>query len=275
MGVALAVSRAVRSVSMTDGLGWRGAGKISGVATITIAVRSSASRVLRSIRDGITAPGRNRPDETGDTAISDARSATLHAVHRDAQGLRSRTPSNSDSSDMRPEVAARAQPGTRGLRKSASASCDLSGQTLDLVAQMFERGVVRIASRAHEKIARARKRQHVLTRELPETALQLVPLHRVESEHRHHDGDSGVSERRIHSPDVEIPRANSPTGAKEPLDLRRARYASSGRKPELWLRRRRTCWAAGPSDACVPSSDGGPTFGVPTSSPCARENHGS
>jgi hypothetical protein len=87
--------------------------------------------------------------------------------------------------------------------------------------------------------------------------------------------------RRVESFDVEESRSDSATGAQQALDVGCLRYPSSARKPELLrglrrlgaLRRRRTCWEAEPSDACVPSSDGDSKLHDPTSSPCAREIH--
>src|SRR6185503_8166666 len=53
--------------------GRRGDGKSMGVATMTIAVSSSARRVRRSIQDVATEPGRNRPVGRGDSAECGAR----------------------------------------------------------------------------------------------------------------------------------------------------------------------------------------------------------
>src|SRR6266545_1005192 len=112
-------------------------------------------------------------------------------------------------------------------------------------------------------------RQYVLPRELAQASLQFVAPHGGESKLRHDDGDPGVSKRRIEALDVEVPRPNSLTRAEQPRDVGGSRYPSSAREPERRLRRRRTCWEAGPSDACDPSSDGDSILRDPTSCPCA------
>ena len=64
---------AIASVSPIGGRCCREDGKMIGVATITMAVSSNASKVRRSIRAArFTGPGRTRPDGTGDTGISGA-----------------------------------------------------------------------------------------------------------------------------------------------------------------------------------------------------------
>lgn len=208
---------------------------------------------------------------------------------RVARAPRSRTPSNSDSSDMKPAAVVQCPPGTRGLRESAAASSgcrrrgivgrdlrtDLRGDMADLLAQLVEARVVGLAPGTHEQVARGRLRQHLCARELSQSPLQPVSSNRGKPELRHHDSDAHVPERRIESLDVEEARRQAATRAQQTLDVGGPRYPSSTRKAERLLRRRRTCWAAVPSDACAPSSDGDSKLHDPTSFPCACETHAS
>jgi hypothetical protein len=115
----------------------------------------------------------------------------------------------------------------------------------------------------------------VLSRELAQPPLQFVALDRGEAKLRHHNGDACVTQRRFESLDVDKTSADSLTRAEKTLDVGGSRYPSSAREAELRLRRRRTCWAAVPSDACGPSSGGDSKLRDPIWFPCACGNHAS
>jgi hypothetical protein len=174
---------------------------------------------------------------------------------------------------MRRATAGQVPPGRHVRRESTGVSCDVSAEVVDLVAQRREARVVGIAPRANEQIARRELRQNESPRQLAHLALQLVSTNCREAELRHHDRDAHMPQRRIESLHVEQTGADAATRTQQTLDLGGSRYPSRAREPELPLRRRRTCWAALPSDAYVPSSDGGSTLRAPTSSPCARGIH--
>src|SRR5439155_2965770 len=152
---------------------------------------------------------------------------------------------------------------------------ELLGYACDLFAQSAEIRVVRVASRPQKYVAGVGEWQHVLSRELAKPTFQLVPLDGGMTELRNYDGDARMSEWRLETLDVQEAGSNTPTRVQQTLDVGACRYPSSAREPELRLRRRRTYWAAVPSDACVPSSDGGSILHDPIWYPCACGNHAS
>src|SRR5688572_16799297 len=220
-------------------------------------------------------PGRSRPDGTGDTAIVGASSATNRAWRRVARALRAHTPSSLDSSDTRPATRDSGRPGTPERSGSTAVSCDLDGELLDFCSQSIVRSFERVRFRAHQHVAGRLLRQHMEPHQLAQSPSELVPANNGESELRYHDGDTYVSEWIVQSLDVEQLGANPPAGAQQSLDVGGARYTASAGKTVRPLRRRRTCWEAGPSDACDPSSDDGPKWLAPTSFPCAHGIHAS
>ena len=167
----------------------------------------------------------------------------------------------------------RARPGTHARRKPGGASCYLGGEMGNVLAEPIERCAVSLTLGPEDEIARTRYRKDVDPSQLAQATLQFVSPHGGKSEFRYHDGDANVTIRGIESLGVEQARPDSPAGTQQPLDIRRSRYPSSARKPELRLRRRRTCWEAVPSDACALSSVAGRVSGGPTSSPSGRGIH--
>ena len=140
----------------------------------------------------------------------------------------------------------------------------------NVFAEKIERCGVSLTLGPEDEIARTGYRKDVDPSQLAQATLEFVSAHGGKSEFRYHDGDADVTDRGIESLGVEQARADSLSGTEQPLDVRRSRYPSSARKPELLLRRQRTCWEAVPSDACAPSSDAGRVSGGPTSSPSGR-----
>src|SRR5213594_2063570 len=190
---------------------------------------------------------------------------------RASRGLRSRTPNSSDSSGMRPAIADRVLPDTHVRRESADVSREVRHDSMNVIAQLVEGRRIRVAPRAHENVARWCPWENESSAELSDSPLQLVAAHGGESEFRNDNRESDMSEGCVEPLDVEQARAHASPRTQHALDVGRLGYASSARKaePPGGLRRRRTCWEAVPSGACVLSSDGGSKLHVPTSWPCA------
>lgn len=111
----------------------------------------------------------------------------------------------------------------------------------------------------------------MLASELAQASFESIPANGGEAEFGNDERDSGMSHLRFEPSDVQEARFHALTRAQQVLDVSGARYPARAGKSELRLRRRRTCWAGVPSDACALFSGDGSEPRDPTSSPSARE----
>jgi hypothetical protein len=124
-------------------------------------------------------------------------------------------------------------------------SCrQLPSELVHVVAKSFEGRRVRIAPGAEQKIARARPREEKEADELTQSSLEFIATHDRESELRNDDRDPRVSLRRLQATRVDESGFEFLARAQQVLDISGASYPPGAGKPELRLRRRRTCRAA-------------------------------
>ena len=125
----------------------------------------------------------------------------------------------------------------------------LSDDQPDVVAQIFQAGVVRIGPRTNRDVARhkgAKGRKELETHELAEPSLHAITTNSGVLVTRNHDRDPRMTKRGSENSDIEVRRPNPPPLSNDILDVGTSRQTLTAReaKAALLVRRLRTCLAA-------------------------------